>query len=47
VRAEGESRAGRVKFRELCLDSLSRARRDLERAEKLVEQQLYQPEEYR
>lgn len=43
VRAEGETPAARVKFRELALDSLVSARGDIERALKQIEAELYQP----
>jgi hypothetical protein len=43
VRAEGESKAGRVKFRELAIDQLTKAQRDIERVTKLIEAELYQP----
>lgn len=43
VRAEGNKRAGAVKFRELALDSLCQAKEDIERALKQIEADLYQP----
>jgi hypothetical protein len=43
VRAEGESAAGRVKFRELAIDQLRAAQREIERVTKLIEDELYAP----
>lgn len=43
VRAEGESKAGRVKFRELAIDQLRATAAGIERVTKLIEAELYEP----
>lgn len=41
VRAEGETPAARIKFRELSIESLRAAQHAIERATKLIEAELY------